>query len=267
MPTPEKLFDTHCHLFETGFDGPNGVRLPAPGDELQTYEQFRRSAGVQHALVVGYDEGGYAGNSDYLDALADGREWLTPLRYTPRGADIAPLASAYPGDADGAEQLAGQLIAQAEQGRAPAIVSLNAPPAAVATVAPAIRRLENTWFLIAHLGLPGPVADPTDVRKRLAPVLSLAGATNVTVKISGQYAATASTHPHPDVQPIVDALAETLGIGALAWGSDFSPCLDFVTLEQAVDCVLPTGVSAAERHAIYFQNAHEKFERFAGVSA
>lgn len=266
MPTPAKLFDTHCHLFETGFEGPHGVRMPAPGEELAAYEQFRRSARIEQALAVGYDEGTYAGNSNYLDTLTPGREWLTPLRYAPAGGEIATLASAYPGNTERAEQLAAHLLARTEQGRAPSIVSLNAPPSAVAALAPAIRELKDTWFLIAHLGLPGPVTDPAQVRDRLAPVLSLAGAENVTVKLSGQYAATSGTHPHTDVQPIVDALADALGIGALVWGSDFSPCLNFITFEQAVDCVLPTGVTAAEAHAIYFQNAHEKFERYAGVS-
>ena len=267
MPTPARLFDTHCHLFETGFGGPHGVLMPAPGEELEAYEQFRRSAGIERALAVGYDEGRYAGNSDYLDTLTTGRSWLTPLRYTATSSEVATLASAYPGDPEQAEQLAARLRAQAGAGRAPSIVSLNAPPAAVAALTPAIRQLEHTWFLIAHLGLPGPIADHADVRDRLAPVLSLAGAPNVTVKLSGQYAAATDGHPHSEAQPIVDALADSLGIGALVWGSDFSPCLDFITVEQSVDCLLPTGATAAEAHAIYFQNASEKFERFAGVQA
>ncbi|WP_168211658.1 amidohydrolase family protein [Ruania zhangjianzhongii] len=267
MPTPAKLFDTHCHLFETGFEGPNGVRMPAHDEELDAYQRFRRSAGIEHSLVVGYDEGGYAGNSGYLGTLAATREWLSPLRFTPNGGEVATRASAYPGDPKHAEQLAAQLIAQASAGRAPSIVSLNAPPAAVAALTPAIRQLENTWFLIAHLGLPGPITNPAEVRDRLAPVLSLAGTANVTVKLSGQYAATTGGHPHTDVQPIVDTLAEVLGINALVWGSDFSPCLDFITFDQAVDCVLPAGVTTEEAHAIYFQNAHQNFELFAGANA
>ena len=266
MPTPETLFDTHCHIFETGFEGPGGVLMPSYGEELTAYEQFHRSARIEHALVVGYDEGGYAGNSDYLDALAPDHEWITPLRYTPSGTDLAALASAYPGDAEQADELGQRLLAQAQQGSAPSIVSLNAPPSAVAALAPTIRRLEETWFLIAHLGLPGPITDPAEVADRLAPVLALAGAPNVSVKLSGQYAASSGDHPHTDVQSIVDTFADALGIGGLVWGSDFSPCLDFITLEQAIACVLPTGVTASESDAIYFQNAREKFAQYAGVN-
>lgn len=267
MTFTQELFDTHCHIFERGFVGLNGVRLSEPGEELQTYERWCLSAGVVRSLVVGYDEESYVGNSDYVQQLAQSREWLIPLRYTPAGEQPARFASAYPGSERGAQVLVGILREQARANSAPRILSLNATPAMIDLLGEVIRELDETWFLISHLGLPGHVADRAAALEELAPILRLGGQPNVSVKISGQYAASAGAYPHDDVQPLVDILAEHMGVGALVWGSDFSPCLDFVTMAEATQCQLPSGVTAAERHAIYFQNASDMYARFGGEGA
>lgn len=244
-----ELFDTHCHLFEHGFHGSTGVLVRGRGRELEEYERFREEYRIAKSLVVGYDGDGYAGNSEYVAGLAETRDWVVPLRYA-TGSDL-----------DFARSPAGWGYAS----RAPGILSLNASPEALAELEPSIRAADDTWVLISHLGLPGPVASEAAARERLEPLLRLAGLPHVSVKLSGQYAASTSGYPHDDARVLVDIVAEVFGTAALVWGSDFSPCLEFVSLEEAVECLLPAGASAAERHDILFGNADRSFHQYAGA--
>lgn len=255
------LFDTHCHVFEHGFHGRTGVLLRGRGRELEEYERFRAEYRITRSLVIGYDEGGYAGNSDYIEGLAPTRPWMVPLRYAIPGGPWSEMASAYAADASTGAALA-ESLAAAEP---PTVLSLNATPEALATLEPALRGLEGTWVLVSHLGLPGPVGSAAAARDRLEPLLRLAGLPHVSVKLSGQYAASAAAHPHDDVGVLVDLVADAFGVGALVWGSDFSPCLDYVSLEEAVECLLPAGAGAGERHDILFGNADRSFHRYAGA--
>lgn len=262
-----RLFDTHCHIFKNGFTGETGVRFPNPDEELAAYEVGRAKLGIERSLVVGYDESDYLGNSDYIASLGRTREWLLPLRYASIGAEISPLASSYPVTTEKAEVLAEQLRKQALAGQAPRILSLNATPEALQVLRGCMELLPDTWFLISHMGLPGPVTTREHAREVLRAVVAAAALPNVSVKLSGQYAATSGAHPHLDVQPLVQELAERAGIESLVWGSDFSPALDFVSFEQARDCILPDGITSDERHSIYFQNAADMYDRFGGVIA
>lgn len=264
MSAPE-LFDTHCHLFERGYHGRFGFLVSARGDELNSYERFRDEFGISRSLVVGYEEPDrYQGNNDYIQALAAERDWLVPLRFVAPGGvtEAGDAISIYAGDESSARSAATQLDAAARAGSAPAIVSLNAVPEAIAVLAPAIRRLENTWVLVSHLGLPGPVDTAAGARERLAPLLALADCDHVSVKLSGQYAASAGGYPHEDAQVIVDVLADSFGIAPLVWGSDFSPCLEFVSFDEAVHCLLPEGASQRERADILAGNAMRMFENY-----
>lgn len=259
---PAELFDTHCHLFEHGFHGRGGVLLRGPGRELEEYERFRAEYRITRSLVIGYDAGGYAGNSRYIAGLAETRSWMVPLRFAAPGGPFSGAVSAYVADAGAAAALAGALGAEPDP---PAILSLNAPPEALAVLEETIRRLESTWVLVSHLGLPGPVGSAREARARLAPLVRLAGLPQVSVKLSGQYAASGTAHPHDDVRVLVDSVADAFGVGALVWGSDFSPCLEAVSLEQAVACLLPAGAGADDRHDILFGNAERSFHRYAGA--
>ncbi|CAN5401993.1 hypothetical protein BH10ACT7_BH10ACT7_10130 [soil metagenome] len=262
-----ELFDTHCHLFERGYHGRFGFLVSARGDELASYERFRAEFGITRSLVVGYEEADqYQGNNAYIESLAAERDWIVPLRFVARSAAAAfgEQISLYAMDPTAA-QAAAELLARTEGGP-PRIVSLNAVPEALAVLAPVIRRLESTWVLISHLGLPGPVDSLSKARDRLAPLLSLADCPQVSVKLSGQYAASAGGYPHEDAQVIVDVLAETFGVGPLVWGSDFSPCLEFVSFDEAIHCLLPTGVTAQERARILAGNASRMFDHYGAAA-
>jgi hypothetical protein len=262
---PGRLFDTHCHLFEHGFHGRTGILLKGTGEELSVYERYRAEFGIERSLVVGYEEPDrYRGNSAYLDGLAASREWLVPLGFAAVGHPLPArrAVSAYVSTSDDGRWLGDALAAAAEP---PAVVSLNARPDALAVLAASIREHDRTWFLVSHLGLPGPTGSRSAAEAALAPLLALAGSPNVSVKLSGQYAASLVGYPHPDVQGLVDLVADRFGVDALTWGSDFSPCLEHVTLEEAVECVLPTGSSPAESESIYFGNADRLFTHYLGA--
>lgn len=260
---PPRMIDAHCHVFEHGFGAVADPELNAPGGELAAYEGLQERFRIARSLVIGYDEGRYAGNSEYIARLATDRPWLLPVRYVGATGDgsLPRAMTAYPADAGAAERLAARLLASGRD-CGPCLVSLNVRPEALQPLIPAIRDLPETWFLISHLGLPGPVTGVDDANRVLAPLWGLAGRRNVSVKISGQYAATNEPYPHRDAAVIVDLLADRLGTAALVWGSDFSPCLAAGSVEQAVHCLLPTGASAAEQDAIYFANAQRMLDQF-----
>lgn len=261
----DRLFDTHCHLFERGFHGSTGVLLRGRDAELHAYERYRAEFGIERSLVIGFEgERRYRGSNDYAQRLAAERPWLIPVPFVAVGSALRGRAvSAYVSTAADGRWLAAEL----DSGDAPAVLSLNARPEALAAAAPALRAAEDTWVLVSHLGLPGPVPSEPVARQRLDPLLSLAGLDHVTVKLSGHYAASALGYPHPDVQPIVDLIADRFGAARLTWGSDFSPCLEHITFSDAVDCVLPSGASAAERDAILFGTADRLSDHYLGVPA
>ncbi len=265
--SPARLFDTHCHLFEHGFSGRAGVLLRGVGQEVIAYERYRQEFGIERSFVIGYEgEPRYRGNTDYLDSLAGARPWLVPLGFAAVGHALPArrAVSAYVSTRDDGRWLADALEAADP---APSVLSLNARPAALDALADAVRSAEGTWFLISHLGLPGPAASRGAAEAALEPLTRLAGLPHVTVKLSGQYAASLVDYPHPDVQHLVDLVADRFGSHALTWGSDFAPCLEHVTLGEAVECVLPTGASAAEHDAIFFGTADRFATHYLGASA
>lgn len=265
-----ELFDTHCHLFERGFHGKYGFLLGAQGEELAAYERFRSEFSITKSLVVGYEEADrYRGNNAYINELSATRPWLVPLRFVGRGGAVkaGEFVSLYVGDAASAVDASRVLAAAHDAGSPPAIVSLNAGPEAIAALSPTIRRMDHTWFLLSHLGMPGPVVSRDAALERLAPLLELAGVEQVSVKLSGQYAASAAGYPHADAQVLVDEIARAFGIPALVWGSDFSPCLEYVSFDEAIHCLLPRSVSAQERAEILCGNATRMFTTYREAAA
>ncbi|MBX3099045.1 MAG: amidohydrolase family protein [Salinibacterium sp.] len=266
---PEGLFDTHCHLFERGYHGRFGFLSRARGDELAAYERFREEFGITRTLVIGYEEPDrYVGNNEYIEGLAHDHDWIVPLRFVATGNAVGrgDFISLYATDMPAARDALAILEAAQVSGKPPAIVSLNAVPEALSLLAPAIRRLAETWILVSHLGLPGPVGSTAAAQARLEPLLGLADAEHVSVKISGQYAASAGGYPHDDAQLVVDVIADAFGIDRLVWGSDFSPCLEYISFEEAIQCLLPRGVTARERASILNDNATRLFDHYHGAA-
>jgi len=262
------IADAHVHLFERGFHGVAGGP-PAGPDELGLYERLRRLHGIDRALVVGYEgEPRYAGNNDHVLELARTRAWIAPVAFVPPAPAPTPeLLRSYRGRGGvgialyAADEAEGRAIAGwpsavfAELRAARAVISLNARPAATATLTPAVDALEGCTLLFSHLGLPGRPTDGgglEDARARLGPLLALADRAWVWVKLSAPYAISDPGHdfPHLAAGPFVDLVLDAYGPGRLTWGSDFSPALDHVSFAQTLDARLLAGCTPAEIAAV-----------------
>ncbi|MBA3329473.1 MAG: amidohydrolase family protein, partial [Actinobacteria bacterium] len=264
MPTA----DAHIHLFAGGFAGPLG---PAPEgcDELAHYERLRHHYGIERALVIGYEgEPRYRSNNDHLLALARYRPWVVPLAYLTvsrpptvehirslcrRGA--AGFSLYLPRETDARALCSWPAATLGELNAQRALLSLNAPPAALAEIATPLAALERCPTLISHLGLPGRFARPPSLRlarSRLAPLTSVSRMAHVAVKLSGLYGCCEPAHdfPHASAQPLVDVVLDTFGPARLLWGSDFLPALDFVSFAQLADTRPLAGCSSSEADAV-----------------
>ncbi|MFC7622228.1 amidohydrolase family protein [Microlunatus sp. GCM10028923] len=231
--------DAHIHLFRTGY----GLDT-APDDELRHYLAIREAAGIDRAVVVGY-EGlpQFRGNNDYVIAVARKHPWIVPLAYLDVTEAPAPatldrlceqgfagfslyLAGAEPGlDAWPANSLA------ALSG---ALLSVNADPPSLVRSEPVLAGLTRSTIMISHLGGPGTAiagVGAAEAAGRLAPVLRLARHDQVRVKLSGLYAIDPQ-YPHRAAEGAVEALLAGTETGKLLWGSDFTPALQAVDPDQ-----------------------------------
>lgn len=229
---------------------------------MDVYESLRREHRIRAALVLGYEgEAAYRGNNEYVAQLAAKHDWIAALAFTPLDAPRVPC-----------EPFAGITIfltTPEDVGRFAAwpratfdalssagmIVSVNAVPETLARAREPLLRLEGCAVLISHLGQPGayerPPAD-ADVSAVLRPLLSLARAQHIGVKLSGLYDVSIPAHdfPHRAAQPFIARIADAFGSERLYWGSDFSPALDHVSFAQTISAVSDLSWSTAERTAI-----------------
>lgn len=245
------LADAHLHLFRRGFPGVYGKSLL--GTEINVYETLRGAHGITAGLVVGYEgEDIDPGNNAYIRWLAADRPWIATVANVdtlsvPSAAAVASLIDC--GHAGLSLYISSNSAAQAvvawpvsvwdvlNQGRA--LISLNITPEYLSVLAPVMARHSGCWFLVSHMGLPGQykLAPPLeDAAARLAPLIQLAGLSNVVVKISGLYAISDPpfAYPHHAAQPFINLLLDRFGPARCLWGSDFSPALDHVSFAQTV---------------------------------
>ncbi len=237
-------------------------RACSGGDDLAVYDSYRMEHDIDLALVVGYEgDDRYQGNSHHIGSLAAASSWIAPLAYSHAGSPILPSKpfvgiSLYLSSAQDANRLSAWPKAAVEALSARrSIVSVNAAPSLLQAVGDALRRLEGCAVLISHLGDPGAYRThptPEETRRTLSPLLSLAGAGNIGVKLSGLYGISDPPHdyPHTSARPFVELAVEAFGTDRLYWGSDFSPALDHVSFVQAVDAVSELPWSEAERASI-----------------
>lgn len=116
-----------------------------------------------------------------------------------------------------------------------------------------MNRYGELRVVISHLGLPprtvGGEADPSLLR----PVLNLSRFPQVHVKLSGFYALSdpGYDYPHRAAWPYVRAVIESFGISRILWGSDFSPCLDWLSFPQTLGVLEQISfMSESDRRAI-----------------
>ena len=260
--------DAHLHIFADGYGGLTGSS-PAGGDELVVYERLRSHDGIRRGLVLGYEGGPrYAGNSDHVLSLAATRPWMAPLAYlavspppsVPRLAELRSRGAVgfalYPESRhEGADrQLAGCGLCRGaaaagarERERRARGDGDGAGPGGAGWMCRAVP---------AIVGRRGGFANtprPERARELLAPLLAHAARDNIKVKFSGLYGISDPEHdfPHRAVQPFVDSILDAFGPSRPgAWGSDYSPALDFVSFAQVADTRLLRSCTKAEVHDV-----------------
>jgi len=261
------LADSHLHFFRHGFPGTYGASLV--GSDVVAYERLRAAHEIAVALVVGYEgEAIDPGNNAYIRELAATRPWMATLAHadiahSPGEAEaLAWLAAGHAGIALYVPDASAAAAASAlplgfwrALERSGAVVSVNAPPEAIARLGGMVAAAPGCRFLFSHLGLPGACASVPSrpaAAARIAPLLALAAMPNALVKISGLYAISDPMHawPHEAARPFIDLVLERFGIANCLWGSDFAPALDFVSFAQTVDNPLLGGLSEADRAAV-----------------
>ena len=95
-------------------------------------------------------------------------------------------------------------------------------------------------MLVSHLGEPPQTAlppEPDTAAAALQTVTALARFPGVSEKLRGFYAVSDPGHdyPHEAGWPYVERLVTAFGSDRLVWGSDFSPCLDWLAFPQTID--------------------------------
>jgi predicted TIM-barrel fold metal-dependent hydrolase len=258
------LADAHLHFFRRGFPGPYGASLLGP--DVEVYERLRAVHGIAAALVIGYEgEGIDPGNNAYVRELATTRPWMATVGYVDVATSpgereaSALLAAGHAGIALYAPDAAtAGAVAALPAGfwkvldAAGAIISLNAPPEAIAGLRGMVEAAPSCRFVFSHVGLPGAYRQPPSreaAEARIAPLLDLVALPNVFVKISGLYAISEPMHawPHEAARPFIDLALERFGPERCLWASDFAPALDFVSFAQTVDNPLLAGLGEDER--------------------
>ncbi len=264
------MADAHIHLFNSARQSDASDYI---GDDLAHYEALRRDHRVERALVVGFEgESRFAGNNRHILRLAETHQWVKPLVYLApqRAPSSRELREWRTRGAVGFSLYAITGAAAQEISRWPAetfeamstqrvILSINAPPKAIAVISEVLDRLSGCSVLISHLGLPGQyesVSTHAAAEERLRPLLALAQSANVFVKFSGLYAI---SDPARDLfgaitRPFIDLVLETFGPNRLVWGSDFPPVLDHMSFERTLDTAPLAKCTSAEIARIMGEN-------------
>lgn len=245
--------DAHIHLFAGGYRESFAARPGVSIDEALCYDSLARQYNVAAALVVGYGgEVWCADNNTYLAEQRPLYDWLRPLAYvaidsTPTVPDLESLREAgfvgvslfvFGDDVERLAQVPATMWRWLEKRRW--LVSANSEGEAWTAWQAVAEQFPQLRLLVSHLGqppaatsLPGPEQAALTVRT----VTELAEYPGVRVKLSGFYSLTSPGHdyPHEAAWPFVEQLVAALSSDRLLWGSDFIPCLDWVTFPQTIN--------------------------------
>lgn len=236
--------DAHLHLFRYGYRADSGDPV-VMCSELDLYTKFRVRYGIDLALVIGYQgDQRYLDDNSYILQLAEQHRWIRPFAYVDPASgpdDISALLGAFtglsiypPGRDDQAWWRWFDTAMRVADEHA-ALVSLNAPVPTHPLIAAVLADTARVCVMLSHLGLPGRVPDPESAH--LGPLRELALHDRVWVKISGIYATSPRAHryPHLEADRWMGWLLEHVPLSHLVWGSDFAPCLEYISFPQVLD--------------------------------
>ena len=245
--------DAHIHLFAGGYQDKSFSSRPGVSiDEVACYDSLAREHGVTAALVVGYTgERWCADNNEYLARLSPDHDWIKAVacidvESPPMVQDLELLRD---------RRFVGVSLfifgeATPQLNRiSPGVwrwleehnwlVSANSEPGKWSAWQPVLESFPRLRLLVSHLGQPPAISSPfgrEEAASVMRPVTRLANYPGVCVKLSGFYSLSSPGHnyPHTAAWLFVEQLAEHFSVDRLLWGSDFSPCLDWVTFPQTI---------------------------------
>lgn len=219
--------DAHAHLSaKSGFS-----EVLGGGDEVAIYLSLRQRAGISETLVVGYDRGTHAGNSEEILGLARTHPGLYPAAFLETRARPAMeliaegIERGYAGwsmylDDTGLDEWRSS-DRSAWGTLSTGVLSVNVAAENTASLSRVLAATGDIPILVSHVGLPG--ARPP--RAALAALAALSNDPRLHIKISGLYAID-PLPGHPGAREAVRMIADEFGTDRLLWGSDFSPVCD-----------------------------------------
>ena len=246
--------DAHIHLFAGGYQDKSFASRPGVSiDEVACYESLAREQDVAAALVVGYTgEPWCENNNKYLAKLSRRHDWIRAVACinveSPPTVRVLELLRdqgfvgvslfVFGEQTKRLDRISRDVWRWLDEHRW--LVSANSEPSGWLAWQPILEEFPRLRLLVSHLGQP-PASASSPQRKEAAavmePVTHLAKYPGVRVKLSGFYSLSSPGHdyPHTSAWPYVEQLCDSFCSDRLLWGSDFSPCLDWVTFPQTID--------------------------------
>ena len=246
--------DAHIHLFAEGYQDKSFASRPGVSiNEVACYESLAREHDVTAALVVGYTGKRWcADNNQYLARLSPNHDWIKPVacidvESPPMVQDLELLCDrgfvgvslfVFGEETQQLGRISRDVWRWLDEHNW--LVSANSEPGGWPAWQPVLESFPRLRLLVSHLGQPPAVTSPLgreEAASVMRPVTQLAIYPGVCVKLSGFYSLSSPGHnyPHTAAWPYVELLSDCFSIDRLLWGSDFSPCLDWVTFPQTID--------------------------------
>lgn len=246
--------DAHIHLFAGGYQGQSfASRTGVSIDEAACYDSLSRDHGVVAALVIGFaSEDWCTENNEHLARQVEAYDWVRPAAFVdvadPPGIEqleeleqrgfVGISLYLYDGVAARIDEFPTETWAWLDERNW--LVSVNSEADGWNSWHGVLERFPDLRVLVSHLGQPPAATSPPEPEAAAAAVRTvtdLARFSGVSVKLSGFYAVSTPGHdyPHEAGWPYVEQLLKAFGSGRLLWGSDFTPCLDWLTFPQTID--------------------------------
>jgi L-fuconolactonase len=246
--------DAHIHLFDGGYQGQSFASRPGVSiDDVACYDSLAGDHDVAAALVVGFAGAAWCEhNNRHLAAQVRLHDWIHPVAYvaveTPPGIEqlvefrgqgfVGISLYLYDGDAAKIASWPDETWSWLDEHNW--LISVNADTNGWSSWPGVLERFPELRLLVSHLGEPPASTsspEPETTAAALQTVTELVQFPGVSVKLSGFYAVSDPGHdyPHEAAWPYVERLVTAFGSGRLLWGSDFSPCLDWLTFPQTMD--------------------------------
>ena len=247
--------DTHLHIWRKA-SGQHPWLLDSVEGQIDVYRWLMEKHGIDRAVIVGSKRGGNEDNNEYISSIVRAnpdtfQAWgAVNLRSDDAVEQAAHCVddlgltgiSMYMPAGENFRFMLGPALEPVWEGLVERRASFNTAVAAAdtAVIGNLAERYPDLKIIIAHMGRP--IVEEPEPWPEWSTLSDLAKHPNVYVKLSGFYSFSLKgwgeiEYPYSEVKPFVKALREAFGAERLTWGSDFTPCLAYMTYRQAHDFI------------------------------